>query len=220
MRFLTLSLAFALALPAFANSVLGTWSVSATDPDGQVHKSEMTIEQDGSALKGVVKAGQQTIAMQNLQLQGEELTFKLPWDYLMLTLKLRLAGDEMKGTFMTADGDGGPVVAKRIGAAPAASGGAAGVAGKWKVTAITDSGREMKIDIDLKEEAGKWSGSLITPDGMTIALTEIAATAQDVAFKIPTEMGAFLIKLALDGEGMKGTYTSPDGNSGKLLASR
>jgi hypothetical protein len=218
MRLLTLSLAIVLAVPAFASSVLGTWAVSATDPDGQVYRSEMIIEQDGAALKGTVKAGQQTIAMREVQVQGEELSFKLPWDYMVLTLKLRLAGDEMKGTFTTADGDSGPVTAKRTGAAPAAAG--AGPAGKWKVTAYTDGGREMRLEVDLKEEAGKWTGSLITPDGMTLALNEVAASAQEVSFKIPTEMGTFTIKMALEGEGMKGTYTSPDGANGKLVASR
>jgi len=218
MRFLPTLFLAALAVPAFANQVVGTWAVSATDPEGQVHKSEMTIEQDGTALKGVVKAGQQTITMQNVQLVGEELSFKLPWDYMVLTLKMRLSGDEMKGTFATPEGDGGPVTARRIGAAPAASAG--GVAGRWKVTATTGGGREMKIDIDLKQDGGKWTGSLITPDGMTLGLTEIAATAQDVSFKIPTEQGSFVIKLALEGAGMKGTYTSPDGATGPLTATR
>lgn len=217
MRLATLILAAILALPAFAHNVLGTWSVSATDPEGQVYKSEMTIEQDGSALKGFVKAGQQTIAMREVQLQGEELIFKLPWDYMVLTIKLRVASDEMKGTFTTAEGDSGPITARRIGPAPAA---ADGVAGRWKVTAMTDSGRELKLDIDLKEEAGKWTGSLITPDGMTLPLTEIAASAQDVSFKVPTDQGSFVIKLAREGAEMKGTYTTPDGATGKLTASR
>lgn len=217
MRLTTLILASLLALPAFANNVLGTWSVSATDPEGQVYKSEMTIEQDGSALKGVVKAGQQTIAMREVQMQGEELVFKLPWDYMVLTIKLRLAGDEMKGTFTTPEGDSGPITARRAGVAPAASG---GVGGRWKVTAITASGREMNVGIDLKEEAGKWTGSLISPDGMTLPLTEIAASAQEVSFKIPTDQGSFVIKLALEGAAMKGTYTTPDGATGKLTAAR
>jgi hypothetical protein len=217
MRLPQLFLSILLAVPAFANGVLGTWTVSATDPEGQVHKSEMVIEQDGSALKGVVKAGQNTIAMQNVQLQGEELSFKLPWDYMVLTLKLRLAGDEMKGTFATAEGDAGPVVAKRIGA-PAAAG--AGPAGRWKVTVVTDSGREMKVDVELKEDAGKWTGTITTPDGMSLPLAEVVASAQAVSFKIPTDQGSFVIKMAAEGSGMKGTYTTPDGVSGNLTAAR
>lgn len=215
MRISTLVLATVFALPVFANDVAGTWSVSAVDPEGQVYKSEMTIERDGSALKGVVKAGQQTIPMREVQVQGEELIFKLPWDGMVLTLKLRISGDEMKGTFMTAEGDSGPVTARRAGAAAAA-----GLGGRWKVTAVTGSGREMKLEIDLKEDAGKWTGTLITPDGMTLPLTEVAASGQDVSFKIPTEQGTFIIKLSADGAGMKGAYTTPDGQTGPLTATR
>lgn len=215
MRISTLLLATVFALPVFASNVAGTWSVSATDPEGQVVRSEMTIEQDGAALKGVIKAGQQTITMREVQMQGEELIFKLPWDTMMLTIKLRVSGDEMKGTFTTGEGDSGPVTAKRAGAAAAA-----GVGGRWKVTAVTGGGREMKFEIELKEDAGKWTGTLITPDGMTLGLTEVAASGQEVSFKIPTEQGTFNIKLSAEGAGMKGAYTTPDGQTGALTATR
>jgi hypothetical protein len=215
MRISTLLLATVLALPLFANNVAGTWSVTATDPEGQVHKSEMTIEQDGAALKGVLKAGQQTITMREVQMQGEELVFKLPWDSMILTIKLRVSGDEMKGTFTTGEGDSGPVTAKRAGATAAT-----GVGGRWKVTAVTGNGREMKLEIDLKDDAGKWTGTLITPDGMTLPLAEVTASAEDVSFKIPTEQGTFVIKLSAAGAGMKGAYTTPDGQTGPLTATR
>lgn len=218
MRFTTLILATVLALPAFGNSFLGVWSVSAVDPEGQVHKSEMTIEQDGSGLKGSVKAGQYAIPMRDVQLQGEELVFKLPWEGMTLTIKLRASGDELKGTFTTPEGDSGPITAKRTGGAPAAAG--ESVAGRWKVTAVTGGGREMKIDLELKEAEGKWTGNLVTPDGMMLPLSEIAAAGREVSFKIPTDQGSFLIKMALEGGSMTGSYTTPDGTTGKITATR
>lgn len=218
MRLHTLLLATVLAVPAFSAGVTGTWAVSATDPDGQIHKSEMVIEQDGSGLKGVLKAMERSVPMQNVQVSGDDLSFRIPYGDLILTIKLRLAGDELKGTFTTQDGDSGPVVAKRT-SAPAAAAGTS-LAGRWKVTASTDSGREMKVDVELKDDAGKWTGSIITPDGMSMPLADVVASASEVSFKIPTDQGAFVIKMALDGAAMKGTYTTPDGVTGKLTAAR
>ena len=216
LRTAILSFLFVATLPLFGGAIAGKWDVTATDPEGQVHKSQMIVQEEAGALKGVVKAGDREIPMQQVSFAGEELSFKLPWGELNLTIKAKLSGDELKGTFSTDSGDSGTLVAKRVVEAAAAT----GAAGKWKLTAVRENGNEMKVDLELKAEAGKWSGSIVTPDGMAIPIAEVVVDGPQVSFKIPTDQGSFVLKLVAEGPGMKGTYTTPDGNSGALSASR
>lgn len=218
MRLTTTILSFVLAggLPVLGGGVTGRWDVSATDPEGQVHKSLMIVQEEAGALKGVVKAGDREIPMQQVSFTDDELSFKLPWGDLNLTIKAKLSGEELKGTFTTESGDVGPLVAKRVAETAAAN----DASGKWRLTAVTGSGNEMKVDVELKQEAGKWAGSLVTQDGMMIPLAEIVVDGPQVSFKVPTDQGSYVLKLVAEGAGMKGSYTSPDGNTGKLTASR
>lgn len=204
-----------LSLPALAADITGAWSASATDPDGQIIRSQMIVQQDAGAYKGEVRVRERTIPMRDVQFQNDELQFKLPWGETLLTIRMKLAGEELKGTFTDLEGNTGPVTARRA-PAPAAT----GPAGKWKVIAITGSGREMKLELELKQDGAAWAGTLVTEDGNAVPLADVAVDDASVAFKIPTDQGTYIIKLARDGNALKGTYASPNGTTGPITAAR
>lgn len=162
--------------------------------------------------------GQRALPLREVAFQSDELSFKLPWQDTTLTVKMKLAGDEMKGQITTLEGDAIPVSAKRtVGAASAAT---ASASGKWKLTATTASGREMKVDLELRQDGSRWSGTVTTQNGDVVSVADVIVDGPQVSFRVPTDNGAYAIKLAQAGDGLKGTYTSPDGASGNVTATR
>ena len=218
MRHASLFLLALLAAPLMAGEVAGKWAVTATDPDGLVHRSEMVLQQEGAELKGEVRMGPRSVQLRDVAFQSDELSFKMPWQDATLTAKMKLAGDELKGQITTPEGDAIAVSAKRT--EGAVSSAPASASGKWKLTAITASGREMKVDLELKQDGSRWSGTVTTPDGDVVPVADVVVDGAQVSFKVPTGNGAYAIKLAQAGDGLKGTYTSPDGASGNVIASR
>lgn len=106
--------AFSAILPLFAADLAGRWAVTATDPEGQVHKSEMILKQDGESWAGIVKGNQRDLPMEQIKVDGDNITFKLPWGEMKLTIKMKLEGGELKGTFENESGDSGPLTAKKL----------------------------------------------------------------------------------------------------------
>lgn len=217
MRLATLFLSMALAAPVFAGSVTGKWAVTATDNEGQVHRSEMSLQQVDGALKGELRMGQRSVPLSNVAFLADELTFKMPWQETTLTVKMKLDGDEMKGQVVTAEGDSVPVSAKRMDSTPSA---AASAAGKWKMVGVSASGRETKVDLDLKQDGDRWSGLLTTQNGDSVPVTDLVVDGVTLSFKVPADSGSFVIKLTQSGESFKGTFITPDGATGNVTATR
>ena len=116
-----------------AADVTGKWNATATVAEGQEHKLEMTFRNEGGKLTGALSSDEGGTDLQDVQLQGDQLTFKIParggYD-----LKFTVKGDSMTGTFTSAQGRTGKVTASRVAEKPA-------VAGHWKAEAKTASGQ-------------------------------------------------------------------------------
>lgn len=95
---------------------------------------------------------------------------------------------------------------------------AADVTGAWNLTATTASGREYKTQMVLTEAEGKLSGTVATGQG-TVALEEVKMAGSELSYRIPLA-GGVAVKLAVEGAAMQGTFSAPDGTTGKLAASR
>jgi hypothetical protein len=215
MRFLlTLSLC-AFSISALAADVTGKWNVTAKDPEGQVIRSQMILRAEGGQLGGEVIAGDRKIPLSGVQVDGDTLTVKLMWGDIPLTIKMTVAGNAMKGNYSADSGETGPIEAQRDAAAAAT-----GVAGKWKMTATTPNGNEIKADLEFKEDAGKWSGNLITNEGMALPLADVQVAGDKLSFKIVTDNGAFALEFTVAGSSMKGTARTPDGATVNVSAAR
>ena len=101
----------------------------------------------------------------------------------------------------------------------AASSAAADVAGKWDVVAVGANGREYKLVMDLSQKEGKWGGNLAGPQG-DIQLEEVRFDGKELAYAFSLSQGHFKIKLSLEGESLKGNFTTPDGSLGTMTATR
>ena len=96
----------------------------------------------------------------------------------------------------------------------------ADVAGKWKVAAKTQNGREIAATLILKHAEGVLSGSLITEQGDEVPLADVKLDDKDLTFKVPSDEGPFLVAVTVDQDLMKGTYKSPAGDSNEVTATR
>jgi hypothetical protein len=212
MRNLSTLFALFLCSSVFGANVAGKWNVTAKDPEGQVIRSQMTLREEGGKLSGEVIAGERKIPLMDAKLDGDTLTVKLMWGDIPLTIKTTVTGDTMKGSYTSDAGDTGPLEAQREAAAS--------VAGKWKLTATTPNGNEVKADLEFKEEAGKWSGTVVTQEGAAIPLADVQVAGDKLSFKVPTDNGAFALEFTVSGASMRGTAKTPDGATMNVSAAR
>lgn len=209
-------LSFVLALPLVAGSVTGKWDVTAQDPDGNVIKSVMTLKEDGGKLAGEISGAGGTLALISPKVESNDFTTKLEWEGgIMLVFKMKVDGESMKGEWQTEDGSAsGPISAVKAKEA------ATGIAGKWSLKAKTPDGEEVDASMDLKEESGKVTGSVLMHDGESRPIDNGKWAGDALTFDIPVPDGKFTIKMTMADGALKGTYTAPDGSTGPLTAKR
>lgn len=97
---------------------------------------------------------------------------------------------------------------------------AADVAGRWKVAAKSQNGREIAATLILKSAEGVLSGTLITDQGDEVPLADVKLNEKDLTFKVPTDEGAYVVAVTVEEDVMKGTYKSPAGDSNDVTATR
>ena len=98
--------AFALAAVA-APTVAGKWTAIVTMPNGDEVKASVDIQDDGGKLSGsifVAETGK--LPMQDMKLEGGELTFKVTNDTTTYFVKMTLKGDSLDGTFKVGNSTG------------------------------------------------------------------------------------------------------------------
>jgi len=96
---------------------------------------------------------------------------------------------------------------------------AADVTGKWNLTAKHPDGYDVKAELDINREGGKLSGTIGTDQG-TNPLKDVEFKDHVLTFKLMYGDIPVTMKLTLDGDNLKGEYTTDDGNSGAVEAVR
>ena len=198
---------------ASAEDIAGKWNVTAQSPSGRSLKLEMVLKQDGGKVSGTLGDERGTVDIQEGTIEGSELSFKLAVDG-GYTVKLRLAGDELKGTSTESDGTVWQVAAARPVALEPAS-----IAGRWKLNAKRPEGRESNVEIEIKEDAGKLSAAILAGD-MSIPLEDVKLEGNELSFKRVTANGTYGVKMTVGKNSMKGTYSAPGDESGPVTATR
>jgi hypothetical protein len=216
MRILALPIALLCGASLFGADIAGKWSVTAVDPDGRQHKSELTVREVAGKLEGVVATADRNIPIREPKLEGDDFSFKMPWGDMTLTIKVKVNGNKLAGTFTTDSGDSGPVTAERVAAAAAAGD---GVTGKWKLVALRANGSEMRVELEIKEAAGKLS-AVLSSDAGAMPADEVQFAGNTLTLKLSSNNGPIQIKLEKSGESLKGNYTTPEGSTGVITGSR
>lgn len=125
--FAALALLIATALPAAAAELPGRWTAEFDSPIG-VQKYVYEFKKTGDALTGEAtfdhSLGKGTVALNNLKVDGDKVTFEEPLTVQGNAITIRysgtLAGDELKLTRVVGDFGTEQLTAKRAAAAPAA----------------------------------------------------------------------------------------------------
>jgi hypothetical protein len=96
---------------------------------------------------------------------------------------------------------------------------AADVSGTWNVTAVSSEGREYKLELTLKQEDGKWTGTMSSERG-AVPLQKVQVAGDSVNYVLAVGEASYEIKLTAADGVLKGTYTRADGVSGQVKAVR
>jgi hypothetical protein len=96
---------------------------------------------------------------------------------------------------------------------------AADVAGKWNAVAKDPGGNEIKAELSLKHEGAKLTGSMGGPEG-AIQLEEVEFKDNVLTYKLEYGGTPVSVKMTLDGDSLKGSYTTDGGDSGPIEAER
>ena len=207
------ALALASVALAAAADVTGNWNLTATAPGGDEHRAQLELKNEGGRLSGMLTGPEGAIALEDVRLAGDQLSWRLPVQGGFV-LKLTVAANSMKGTYTGADGTSGPVAVTRAAAAAGAS-----VAGQWKGTAKSSGGRLYHIVLDVASQDGKITGTLSADEG-SLPIQDARLEADRFSFKLTTDDGEYTIKLTVSANQMKGTYAGPGGESGSVELSR
>ena len=93
--------------------------------------------------------------------------------------------------------------------------------GKWKMTAEGPDGNTHHFDLTIKGESGKWTGSVSSDEAGNIDLQEVAFRDGQLTFNLTyAEVGTIAFTLLLDGDTLKGTFITPDAESGTVSGTR
>lgn len=96
---------------------------------------------------------------------------------------------------------------------------AADIAGKWNLTAKDPDGNDIKGQLVIKSEDGKLSGTIGGAQG-TNPLKEVEFKDNVLTCKLMYGDNEVTLKLTLDGDTLKGNWSTEDGNTGPVECTR
>ncbi len=201
---------------AAASGVAGKWNVTAQGSNGQEYKMELVLQDEGGKLTGTMSGVMGSVAIEDVKLAGNELTYKLPVGESTYAIKVTVSGDTMKGNYTGPDGQTGAVTATREAAAAASPG---GITGTWKATAESSGGRQYKLQLVLTDTGGTLGGTLSNEEG-SVNIENAKLEGSNLSFKITVDQGTYTIRLASAGDALKGTFEGPSGEKGTISATR
>ena len=93
------------------------------------------------------------------------------------------------------------------------------VTGKWNLTAKHPDGYDVKAELTISGDGGKLSGTIGSEEG-TQPLKEVEFKDNVLTCRLMYGDTPVTLKLTLDGDTLKGKYTTDDGNDGAVEAVR
>jgi hypothetical protein len=96
-----------------AGSITGKWKLTGKRADGGEDNVDLELKDDGGKLTGAILTGDMSLPLQDVKLEGKELSFRLPTPQGEYTLKLTVGENSMKGTYSRGDTKPGELTATR-----------------------------------------------------------------------------------------------------------
>ncbi len=91
--------------------------------------------------------------------------------------------------------------------------------GKWKLQA-TMGGDTKDYDMEFKVEDGKLTGSLYTPEGDAVPLSDLSFKDGALKFTVSAPDGEYPCEATVTGKKMTGHFKTPGGQSGDFEATK
>ncbi|MFN7924335.1 MAG: hypothetical protein U0Q16_29805 [Bryobacteraceae bacterium] len=106
LRCLTILLGVAIALHAETGKFLGTWSCTATTPNGDEVPWTLELAQPDGKLKVSIKSERGDLAVPDARMDGDTLSFDVTVGEGKFHIELRFEGDKVKGSWKGGDDSG------------------------------------------------------------------------------------------------------------------
>ncbi|MBI4873323.1 MAG: hypothetical protein HY822_01680, partial [Acidobacteria bacterium] len=94
-------------------ALAGKWKLNAKRPQGGEYNVEFEIKEEAGKLAGTLLADGAALPLQDVKLEGQDLSFKIAAPNGAYALKLTVAENAMKGSFTGPDSEAGPVTVTR-----------------------------------------------------------------------------------------------------------
>jgi hypothetical protein len=110
----TLLIALFTAALSFAADIAGKWELRGTSSGGDEARVQLVITEAGGKYSATLYAEDDSVPVQSLTVNGDEVTFKIPTDEVTYTVKVTLKNGTAEGTYSASDGKSGKVSGKRV----------------------------------------------------------------------------------------------------------
>jgi hypothetical protein len=181
--------------------------LTSKDGDGKTIISEIVFREEAGAIKASLKSEGKVIAIDRIKPQGDGVVFEINWEDDLIAINLSPKGDGLAGEWKAGD-DSGPITGTRLSEAS--------LAGKWNLTATRPNGSTTRVDLDLTNDNGKWLARLNTPEGQQVPVEQLQVATDSLSFNIAMPQASIKVQLKREANTLKGTWTTPDQNSGPL----
>lgn len=179
--------------PAWADdaaTVLGSWKLSITTPEGQTFGPVLKLAQDGDKLSGTFTGddgSENPIA--DATFANGELAFSVSLDFGGTPLTTKYRGQVKDGGLAgTLDYDlGGQTGTLEFSGARLAAVG--DVAGKWNLVASSPDGQTFEPSLELKAEGDALSGQYTWIDGTTMPISDVKLDGDQLTFRVAIDFG-------------------------------
>ena len=97
----------------YAAEVAGKWEIRAQSSNGQNHAAVLEVREDWGNWNAVMIVEENKIPLKGVAVDGDNLTFEVPTEEGIYTVKAVVKGDQLEGTFTSTDGSKGTLKGKR-----------------------------------------------------------------------------------------------------------
>jgi len=204
------------ATVAPAAGIAGTWDIVAEMPDGRATYL-LELNQQGDALSGSIGGDMGSAPLDALSYKDGKLHFEVDAGSGVYVIDGALEGEGLKGRWtVSGGGDSGAWSGKRKGSAASAQ---TSIAGTWDGSADTPDGT-MAFQMLLQQNGDALTGRIPMPDG-AVTMNKVSFSGGKLVFEVDYMGGTYRFEATLDGNSMKGKWSSVDGSdSGQFSAQK
>lgn len=197
-------------------TVTGSWKCVAKSERGP---SEFALDlvQKGSEVTGTASRSDGSTDIQKGSFEDGKLKLTIEADGGDYQMEATLSGNKLTGTLSHTSGGKADWEGTRE--EPAASTTIEALLGTWKTKAETGGGT-VEYTLEFKKDGDALAGTLTTPDGQTLKLTNTSFADNVVKFVVTTDDGDYKAEGKVNGKTIKGNYVGPDGGKGAWEASK